>query len=253
MSTCAVTTSNAAYCWGDNSSGQLGTGTSTASTTPVAVTGAHSFTSVSAGRFHACGLATDGKAFCWGNDGAGQLGAPTRTTCTDAFARTVGCSLVPLAVSGGLTFTSLVSGDDHTCALTSAGTVYCWGSNGVGELGNGTQTTTDIPTQVAGGLHFMSLSAAGANTCGLTSAGAAYCWGSNAYGQLGTGSTSDFSSSPVLVSGGMTFESISTGSNHSCGVTASHVAYCWGSNSLGQHGTGDAKVHLVPQVAVSTP
>lgn len=250
-STCAVTTSSTAYCWGDNATGHLGTGTTASSDTPVPVSGGMTFTSVSVGRSHACALTPAGKAFCWGSNSAGQTGAPTRTTCSDAAARTAGCSTTPQAVARGLTFISIAAGGDHSCALTADGSAFCWGSNVSGELGDGSETLSDSPVAVAGGLHFTSLSAGDGHTCGIT-AGATYCWGSNTAGQLGAGLTAARSMIPVLVLGGLTFEGISAGSRHSCGIAA-RVAYCWGSFVLGQLGTGDTRPSPVPKVPVTSP
>jgi len=91
--TCGVTSSGAAYCWGNNPAGELGNGTTTNSTTPVAVSGGLTFVAVSAGDAHTCGVTPSGAAYCWGGNGYGELGNGTTTT-----------SLRPVAVSGGLTF-----------------------------------------------------------------------------------------------------------------------------------------------------
>jgi len=99
--------------------------------------------------------------------------------------------LTPTSVVGGLTFTSLALGAQHTCGLTSGGTAYCWGANEEGQLGDGTFAPRRLtPTPVAGGLTFTSLALGEVHTCGLTSGGAAYCWGWNGGGQLGDGTTS---------------------------------------------------------------
>ena len=248
---CVVTTSNTTYCWGDNTTGQLGNGTSASTDVPVMVSGNISFTSIAVGRSHACALTPDGRAYCWGSNSAGQTGASTRTTCPDGLGRIVGCSPTPQLVAGGLTFTAITAGGDHSCALTSDGSAYCWGSNASGELGNGSQALSDTPMPVAGGLRFSVLSAGDAHSCGIATGGT-FCWGSNSAAQLGAGLGNALSTTPVLVAGGFTFESISAGGTHSCGI-ASRVAYCWGSNNLGGLGTGDVKPYPVPKVAVTLP
>jgi alpha-tubulin suppressor-like RCC1 family protein/uncharacterized protein YjdB len=250
-STCALITSAAAFCWGDNTSGQLGNGTTTLTDVPIVVNGSTWFTSIAVGSSHSCALALGGKALCWGSNSAGQTGAPTRTTCPDGAGRIVGCSTTPQPVSQGLTVTAITAGGDHSCALTIDGSAYCWGSNASGELGNGSQTLSDAPVLVAGAMHFTALAAGAAHTCGITRNGT-YCWGSNSAGQLGSGLSIPLSTSPVLVAGGFAFESISAGGTHSCGV-ASHIAYCWGNNSLGQLGTGDVKPSSVPKATVTSP
>jgi len=143
----------------------------------------------------------------------------------------------------------LSAGFLFTCGVTTSGVAYCWGNNGVGELGNGTTTNTaTTPVAVSGGLSFATVSASGSygDACGVTTSGAAYCWG---LGALGNGSTT-LSRTPVAVSGGLSFATVSVGLSSACGVTTSGVAYCWGDNSLGELGNGDTTYSATP-VAVS--
>jgi alpha-tubulin suppressor-like RCC1 family protein len=121
---CGVTTSGAAYCWGSNASGALGDGTATNSASPVAVSGGLSFASISVGLAHSCGLTAGGEGYCWGDNFLGQLGDGTTSG-----------SAVPVRVVGGLTFTGISAGHGHTCAVATGGVVYCWGSTGYGRLG----------------------------------------------------------------------------------------------------------------------
>src|SRR6266516_4352386 len=165
--TCGVTLSSAAYCWGDNTFGQLGNGTTTFSTTPVAVSGGLAFAAVSAG-YHTCGVTLSSAAYCWGYNLVGQLGNGTTTN-----------SDVPVAVSGGLTFAAVSAGTFHTCGVTLSSAAYCWGDNTGGGLGNGTTTNSTTPVAVSGGLTFAAVSAGDYYTCGVTPNGAAYCWGGN--------------------------------------------------------------------------
>ena len=140
------------------------------------------------------------------------------------------------------------AGGFHSCALTAAGQAFCWGNNR-GQLGDGTAPDRYVPTAVAGGLTFAALSAGDGATCGLTPTGAAYCWGFNSGGQLGDGTTTD-RFSPTPVAGGVTFAALSAGNNgaggHTCGVTTSGAAYCWGHNGNGQLGDGTTTDRLVP-------
>src|SRR6266566_4053075 len=233
--TCATTTRGSAYCWGDNSYGELGDGITDGirSEIPVKVLGGLTFAAVIAGPGHTCGLTTDGKAYCWGHDG-GALGDDTTTAPEQCGFAHIRCRPVPVAVLGGLAFvtTSLGGGGGfHTCGVTTAREAYCWGSNGFGQLGSGGDTAIQhtSPIAVVGGLTFTSVSAGGLHTCGVTAGGQAYCWGTNYFGQLGNGaSETTEQASPVAVVGGLTFATISAGSEHTCGLTTEGVAYCWG-------------------------
>ncbi len=226
--TCGVTTGGQAYCWGLNGYGQLGDGTLTDRSDPVLVAGGSVFASLSAGTSHTCGTTTGGKTYCWGRNYSGELGD---NTLTDRSA--------PARVSGGLVFTSLAAGPRHTCGVTTGGQAYCWGDGSDYQLGDGSGISRLVPTPVAGGLAFASLGAGVLHTCGVTTNGEAYCWGRNAYGQLGDG-TFTHRSTPALVSGGLTFASVSaeSGGDHTCGITTSGQAYCWGRNDTGQLGDG---------------
>lgn len=149
-------------------------------------------------------------------------------------------------------FVSVSAGYAHTCALSESGGAWCWGSNGSGELGDGTTTSRSSPTPVAPGLTFVSIIAGERHTCGLTTAGDAWCWGGAAVGGGGFGlgdGTTTFSKVPVLVGPGMNlaFAQLSAGADHSCGVTTDGTGYCWGLNTnVGQIGDGTTTHALVP-------
>lgn len=244
--TCGVTSGGVAYCWGDNSYGQLGDATFTRRSTPVSVSGGLTFTSLAAGD-HTCGLTSTGMAYCWGNNITGQLGDGTRTNRS-----------APVAVQGGLTFVHVAVGFLHTCGLTSGGVAYCWGYNDQGQLGDGSTLDRSTPVAVSGGLTFASLALGQRHSCGRTGDGAAYCWGWNYFGQLGAGLTtggvfgdpSTRRTAPVAVSGGLTFESLTAGGDHTCGLTTNGLMYCWGGNDDGRLGDGSTTDRNVP-VAVS--
>ena len=242
--TCGLASTGAAYCWGANG-GALGDGSYVNSSIPVAVSGGLSFSALAAGGGFTCGLTSAGTAYCWGNNTSGQLGNyPPKDN--------VGIP-TPVLVSGGLSFSALAAGAAHTCGLTSAGAAYCWGLDLFGELGSSplTGNFSSTPQAVSGGWSFVALTAGVYHTCGLTSLGAAYCWGDNETSQLGNGSTGfSTDTTPVAVSGGLTFSALAAGSWHTCGLAGSGAAYCWGSNYGGQLGTGSATDSSIP-VAVS--
>jgi alpha-tubulin suppressor-like RCC1 family protein len=190
--TCGVTATGEGYCWGNNEYGQLGDGTTARRLQPTPVTGGLTFAGLSAGNQHTCGRDTDDAAHCWGRNDRGQLGDGTSAATR----------LVPTPVSGGLTFSAVVtgSGSAHTCGVAASGAPYCWGANGDGQIGDGTVADRLSPTTVEGGLVLGRLSVGGGHSCGVTSAGGvAYCWGANGDGQLGDGSLSG-RRTPVRVS-----------------------------------------------------
>jgi alpha-tubulin suppressor-like RCC1 family protein len=178
--TCALTDSSGIMCWGYNGDGRLGDGTSTDRWTPVDVVGLGSgITTVTAGWYHTCALIDSGGVKCWGSNDYGQLGDGTNTE------RRTPADVVGL--SSGIT--ALTAGGGHTCALTSSGGVKCWGRNGYGQLGDGTNTDRWTPVDVVGlGSGITAIVAGGNHTCALTSTSGVKCWGLNDYGQLGDGS-----------------------------------------------------------------
>jgi alpha-tubulin suppressor-like RCC1 family protein len=236
---CGATSDNHTYCWGDNSSGQLGNGSSArgSSATPTLVTGSVSggaflLARVAAGGRHVCGLTAGGAAWCWGNDAFNQLGNGESFPLS---------STTPIPVAGGQIFSTITAGANHTCALRSDGAAYCWGDNSRGQIGAGPiGSPIDVPVLVTGGQSFSSISAGGNHTCGITRAGAAFCWGSNDNGDLGHGDVTDFYDVPMAVAGGRTYKSISVGAQSACGVTTAGGVLCWGANTYGQLGNGIA-------------
>ncbi len=240
---CGLTGGGAAYCWGENRSGQLGDGTTAQRLAPTPVAGGLTFRSLAVGNAVVCGVAINGTAYCWGFSPNGAFGDGT-----------TGTHLTPSVAAAGMAFASIVAGSDYACALTPAGDAFCWGLGVFGQLGNGLGTSSTAPVPVSGGLTFRSLAAGGLAVCGLTTAGKAYCWGNNSVGTLGNGTSGTEggitrSLVPVAVGGGLTFQGLAAGYETMCGVTDAGAGYCWGYNA-GEVGDGTLDNRSLP-VAVT--
>ena len=238
--TCAVTTAGAPKCWGNNSYGQLGDGTTINRSLPVGVselTGGVS--SVAVGIHHTCALTTSGGVKCWGDNSYGQLGNFTTYS-----------SLTPVDVytlSSGVV--ALTAGEYHTCALTTAGAVKCWGYNAYGQLGDNSYIADrTVPVQVDGLTSGVKAITSGNNySCALTQADGVKCWGKIYDGQPGDDGTSP-QIFPVAVTG-LTDEitAFAAGTTHTCALLKDGSVKCWGQNNSGQLGDGTTKSQLTPQ------
>jgi alpha-tubulin suppressor-like RCC1 family protein len=183
--TCALVSGGAVECWGDNSYGQLGNGTTTASPSPTPVTGLTGATAITTGAFASCALLSSGAVECWGANGSGSL--DTSTT--------------PALVAKLASATAIAAGDSYTCALLSGGTVQCWGANSSGELGNGTTISSlTTPVMVSGLMGATAIAAESGHTCALVSGGGIKCWGDDLDFDLGDGKGFP-TTTPVTVTG----------------------------------------------------
>ncbi len=230
LASCGLTNAGAAYCWGFNLFGMIGDGSTVDHWSPVPVSGGITFASITTHGSHVCGLTPSGAAYCWGGDQLVVVDPDTQATN----------ELVPGAVSGGIAFESLAAGESQTCGVTAAGVAYCWGANGVGELGDGTRIVRYSPVPVVGELLFAQVFTSDlAHTCGLAASGQAFCWGWNIYGVLGFPPTIMDSSRTVPTAvPGFAFVTMALGMYHTCGLTTGGYAYCWGLNDQGQLGNG---------------
>jgi alpha-tubulin suppressor-like RCC1 family protein len=240
-----------AYCWGDDTYGELGNGTTTTTpqSTPVPVYAAGvlsglTLIQISAGQDWTCALASTGAAYCWGNNSIAVSGDRV-----DLGNGANAASDVPVPVSGGLFFTQISVGGDFACGVTSDGVAYCWGNNQSGQLGNGGTAASIVPSAVTATsgtelyrLTLTQIAAGNSDTCALASTGAAYCWGLGTGGQLGNGASGSSSTAvAVTVSGvlsGVTLVQIATGGTTTCALDSLGAAYCWGAGDSGQLGNG---------------
>lgn len=237
----ASETTGSLWCWGDNSRGQLGNGSS--GSTPVGTMtriGADSdWGQLSAGAEHTCGIRTGNALYCWGDNTYGQIGDGNASATPVT---------VPTQIAGG--WSAVAAGGRHTCGIKTDGTLWCWGRNDYGQLGLGTVTLQDSPQAVAPGVtDWVGVAAGALHTCARRGDASLWCWGDNEAGQLGVGSTLH-KSAPVKVTrsdGGAGWKSVSLGGYHTCAVDVDNNGHCWGLNTSGQLGIGTLVIRDVPR------
>src|ERR1035437_2364939 len=219
-----------AWAWGEGYFGQLGNGSTTASSTPVAVSmpAGVTFSAVSADGQHSLALDSSGHAWAWGNNLDGELGNGGATARSS--------TPVTVTMPAGVTFSAVAAGSGDSLALDSSGHAWAWGGGWYGELGNGSTTNSSTPVAVSmpAGVTFSAVSAGGGNSLALDSSGHAWAWGYNGSGQLGNGSPNTTNSStPVAVSmpAGVTFSAVAAGGDQSLALDSSGHAWAWGSDN----------------------
>jgi cysteine-rich repeat protein len=183
---CATKSDGTLWCWGSNSNGQIGVGTTVTAFSPTQVAGA-GFTGVSAGASHTCASHSDGSLVCWGLNDIGQLGDGTTAQRS-----------LPTPVSGS-DWVLVGAGSAHTCAIKIDGSLWCWGDNTTGQLGDGTNANHIQPTKVASPAGpWAAIALGNGHTCATLGTGSLYCWGDNSKGQLGDGTTTSHNK-PILI------------------------------------------------------
>ena len=230
---CALIDRGGVVCWGMNNWRQVGVSAIENQVTAVDVTNLYSgVMSISAGGLHTCALTNSGGVKCWGFNTFGQLGV-TNNYSTNTWRST------PVDVTGLTSGVSAISaGGYHTCAVTIAGGVACWGSNNWRQLGGSAEGDQFTPIYASGLTSGVTAVAAGGqHTCALTTEGGVKCWGYNGRGQLGNGTT-QFAYVPTDVNDLSTgVVTLVCGENHTCAVTQLGRIKCWGDNTYGQLGS----------------
>ncbi len=251
--TVALGSDGALYAWGWNASGRLGNGGTADAHTPVAVSrgaipAGVKIVGLAAGADATIALGDNGKAYTWGYGGEGQLGDGKGVSSNVP---------VEVAMPAGVTFTQVAAGADHMLALAKDGTVYAWGSNDFGQLGDGSLTARAtpvavLPGAVPTGTKIVRVAAGPRDSALITDAGALYTWGSNVAGQLGNGTTTD-ARVPVAVGAlaGSIVNKVVIGSRFMLAETNVGTRFAWGAGASGRLGNGTADSRFTPSAVSS--
>ena len=236
--TCLIMSNGRAFCWGSNFAGRLGHGNTDQVffPTPQRVAGGRRFVDISAGFLTTCGVTRNGRAYCWGRSSAGSLG-------NGDFAGNV---YSPDLVRFLKRVEQVSVGGYHSCALRDDGVAYCWGTNQLNQLGDGTDDEYQIdPTRVKRLFDVTDIDAGFRHTCALRENGSAMCWGDNRYGQIGDGTTTQ-RATRERVKRLKNVTSLSAGDRFTCASRADGNVFCWGANNHSQLGKGDSNLVANP-------
>ena len=249
---CAIRTTGELYCWGSNTSGQLGVGIARGhcglrgtpcEASPRAVLTANRFVQVSAGQFHTCGIVSSGALFCWGDNTHFQLASPSATPAD-----------TPRPVLPAFQFIGVSAGSTHTCALRADGAAICWGDGTLGALGRGDTLSSSTPQPVQTTQRFFAIRAGSSRSCALTTDGSAWCWGAEWESASGGFDFYHARSLPGRIDGLPPLRELAVNVTSVCALTADGVAYCWESNAYAQLGNGSLESTGTPtRVSTSQP
>ncbi len=221
--TVAIKTDNTLWAWGNNTYGMLGDGTTTDRHSPTQIGADTNWASVSAaGFYHTVAIKTDGTLWAWGNNGSGQLGDGTATDRSS-----------PTQIGADTSWASVSAGNSpavsYTVAIKTDGTLWAWGNNGSGQLGDGTTTDRHSPTQVGADTNWASVAAGGSHTVAIKTDGLLWAWGDNGYGQLGDGTTTS-RSSPTQIGADTNWASVAAGTDYTVAIKTDGSLWAWGYN-----------------------
>lgn len=258
---CGIKSDNTMWCWGYGYHGQIGDGTNTtahccdmnAHPNPTQVAGGGSWKMISSGTYANVGIKSDDTLWCWGSSIYGECADGT----TGVEGSTHNFKPVPVNISGTWS-QATIGGAAPACAIKKTdGSIWCSGYGNLGGLGNGT-TTKYQPSQVKVSDHgpWQSLSAAYDHVCAIKNDDTMWCWGGTylgSFGERGDGTSTPIQTTPLQVSGGGVWKSVSASTYHTCGIKSDNTLFCWGRNNSGQLGDGTSINRLVPTPVKKTP
>jgi hypothetical protein len=254
--TCGVLDTSEAYCWGHNTTGATGTGSTAPTITLPAIVSmetsgglANTFAKVQGGRQSdqnaSCGMHTSGELLCWGANNVGQLGLGITGPLmpTPIVATSIGGQVIDFDTNGAT-----------VCAIKPNLNLYCWGANTYGQVGTGSPTShiaTPYHVQLPKGVMVQEVSVGDLQTCALTTDGRVFCWGSNQYGQIGLTASAWATYGPQQIAFGTgvtdDFVDVASGYGTACAVHASGGMYCWGNNAQNILVGVDSNISPIPQ------
>ncbi len=246
---CAISTAGQLACWGNNENGQLGTGDTASRNGPAPASGMDMVSRVGVGRQHACAVTKAGEMRCTGKNANGQLGSGNNTPQS---------TFLPILSSGkawaNLLWKEVSAGEEHNCAVATEGSLWCWGLNSNGQLGQATNPAIGTLVQVlpATPKDWKVVAAGQLHTCATRADTSLWCWGRNTEGQLGNNMPLDGKIPPVNLGTGWS-DAVAAGFNHTCAVKLDGTLWCWGKNATSQIGDGTTADHPTPfQVGMDT-
>jgi alpha-tubulin suppressor-like RCC1 family protein len=248
----AVKTDGTLWAWGTYSAGELGDGTASGQRlAPVQIGTDTDWTSVTAGRDHTAAVKSDGSLWAWGANARGQLGDGSSPPCQNP-SGCVGHS-TPVRVGTDSNWSAARAGETFTTALKTDGTLWDWGDDQFGELGDNMVPSLATPTQVGTDTDWVSAEGGGASTLAIKADGSLWAWGNNSGGQLGDGTTISLRSTPVRIGADTDWATISGGLSFTMALKTDGSLWAWGNNSSGQLGDGTSAGRNSPaQVGTST-
>jgi alpha-tubulin suppressor-like RCC1 family protein len=282
--TCALKSDGLIKCWGNNGHGKLGDGTTDSKLIPAKIAGTDKWHSVSAGWSHTLAIRNDSTLWGWGADDSGEFGEPSRDRLTptqigaDTKWRTISAGAfynlaikkdgtlwawgtnyegelgdgttstrreLPVQIGGATKWSYVAAGTSHSAAIKDDGTLWAWGRNTEGQLGDGTTDDRTIPTQIGCASNWSRVTTGVSHTIALRDDGTLWAWGANDSGQLGDGTT-DFRIIPTQVGNSTNWYSVSAGWDYSAAIKDDGTLWAWGSNANGQLGDGATVARRTP-------
>ncbi len=228
------------WAWGYNAKGELGDGTTIKKNMPIQISGLAGVVQIVGCGEHSLALKSDGTVWAWGDNTSGEIGDGTGGDGTDNFNRNTPTQV--LSLTG---VTQIAGGWGHSLALKSDGTVWAWGANNAGQLGDGTNADRNTPIKLNGLATVVQIAGGGIHSIALKADGTLWAWGFNSSGQIGDGTTTD-RSIPVQVSGLTDIAQVTGGAYHSLALKSNGTVWAWGSNYLGQLGDGTTTNKYIP-------